>query len=167
MWKLLTRRLPGNVHRLAFWILCYALLWQLLAAGEGWYTGLPVVLLAGGLSAFLKVQPWSFRPICLPRFIWFFLTNLFHDAARVAIHSLRLKQRDASAWVYYRMQTRDLRVQVALATMLGLFPGTLAARTEGEVLHIHLLDKSRYEEQRAAQLEKELRRLIALDEVES
>jgi multicomponent Na+:H+ antiporter subunit E len=152
--------IPETAQRLAFWMLCYALLWLLLSTGKGWAMGLGSLLLAGGVAAMLKIQSWSFRLRYLPPFLGFLLTNAFHDALRVALRSLRPKHTSASNWIYYRLRTQDPRTRLVLTSMLGLFPGTLAARVEGDVLHIHVLDGDASGEKRALQLEQQLIRLL-------
>lgn len=125
--------------------------------------GLVALLLASCLSCKLKIRPWAFHLPCLPRFFIFFLAYLYRDATRVALRSLRPKHADDSTWVYYEVRAQDRRIQLVLTAMLGLFPGTLAARIDGNVLHIHVLDKRVSGQQRARQLEDQLQKLFGAE----
>lgn len=122
------------------WCLPFALLWALVAGGQGWGFGVIAVLAASALAAWLKpavsLPGWRY----LPAFLWFFLRSAIHGGWDVAIRAWRPSLPIHPEWVEYEMRSEDARVRLMLSAMVGLLPGTLASHFEDRRLFIHALD---------------------------
>lgn len=129
-----------SLTALLSWCLPFALLWALLAGGQGWGFGLAAVLAASALAAWLKpsmrLPGWR----ALPAFLWFFLRSAIHGGWDVAIRAWRPSMPIQPEWVEYSMRSEDARVRLMLSAMVGLLPGTLASHYEEDRLFIHALD---------------------------
>lgn len=156
MWKLSSQRSAKRAWQFAFWSALSAALWLLLAEGKGWQFGLPTVLLAAGLAVFLDLEPWAFRLLRMPAFLWFFLRSTFHGAVDVARRAISPRCPIAPSWLRYEFTSNDPRVRLLASAIIGLFPGTLAAKIEGDYLLIHVLDERTDWCPTIAELEREL-----------
>lgn len=143
-----------------FWFALFALLWMLLSANAGWYLGLPFVLGASTVALALGLHPWRLRLRHLPGFVLFFLIYSLLGALDVARRTLRPRCRIQPGWAEYTMQTSDPRQQLLLSAIIGLLPGTLASRIDGQSLTLHLLDTSADWQGSAQRLEQHLIRLL-------
>jgi len=154
-----TMRRPPGFNPLG-WLLAYAALWALFSEGRGWLVGIPAVLLATWLSLRLGLQPWRLRWRALPGFLGFFLWHMTIGGIDVARRALGSPRRVAPAWAGYRLASRVPRVRLLLSALVGLLPGTLASRIEGDVLRVHVLDATQAWEPTVAELERRLQRLF-------
>jgi len=157
-----TRKRPTRVvtgHAI-FWLLFHAALWALLSGNAGWYLGVPVVILASAVAVSLQLQPWILRLQYLPGFTLFFLLASLLGAIDVARRTLRLKPHIEPGWARYDLQCQDPRHRLLLSAVIGLLPGTLCSRIEGDSLHVHLLDQTAEWEPTVKSLEKHLQNLF-------
>lgn len=122
------------------WCLTFALLWALLAGGQGWGFGGIAVVAASAMAVWLKpaVRLPGWRS--LPAFLWFFLRSAVHGGWDVAIRAWQPSLPIHPDWVEYEMRSEDARVRLMLSAMVGLLPGTLASHYDGSRLVIHALD---------------------------
>ncbi|MCW8194034.1 Na+/H+ antiporter subunit E [Proteobacteria bacterium 005FR1] len=147
---------PASVWQFAYWSAVCAALWTLLAEGQGWTFGVPTMLLAAAAAVYLDLQPWVFRPLRLPAFLWFFLRSTFDGAFDVARRSVSPGPPIAPAWLRYEFTSPDPQVRLLASAVVGLFPGTLATKVEGDWLHVHVLDERTDWCPTIAELEREL-----------
>lgn len=144
-----------------FWLLMHAGLWYLLTNGDGWEIGIPSACLASLLALHLELRPWRLRLLYLPLFLGFFMRAAFAGAADVARRSLLPTCAIAPEWVRYRFIVADPRVRLLVSAVIGLFPGTLASKIDGDELHLHILDRGGIDWRiNVMQLEQQLTRLL-------
>jgi len=144
-----------------FWLLIYTALWALFAAGQGWLLGAPTVLLAVALSLWLGLRPLTIRLAALPAFVGLFLKHMLLGGWDVALRALRPSCPLQPAWHPYAFSSRSPRVRLLLSAMVGLLPGTLASRIEGERMWVHVLDERQPWQAAVDELEQRLDRLLA------
>jgi multicomponent Na+:H+ antiporter subunit E len=152
-----SKMLPAAV----FWLLFYSALWLLLSRGNGLGFGLIFSLAATAVALWLKLQPWTFQIIYLPPCIAFFLRAQLHGAWNVGKRSLQIDCRLKPAWVGYKFSSDDARLQLLLSALVGLLPGTLAARVEANTMYLHLLDIDMEWHSTVMEMERQLSRLLA------
>lgn len=129
------------VPRILAWLLITAGLWALLSDNQGWYIGVPVIVMATGTAALLNTRPWTLRPRHLPVFALFFLYSSLLGGIDVARRTLQPRITLQPGWEVHPLSARDPGVRLALSAIVGLLPGTLASHIEDDALHVHLLDK--------------------------
>lgn len=140
--------------------LVYVALWASFSHGEGWSLGIPSILLAVLLSLWLGVRPWQLALTELPGFIRFFLGRMVAGGWDVAIRALHPRRPLQPAWLDYRLHSRSPKVRLMLSALVGLLPGTLASRIEGEHMRVHVLDKRQAWQPTVVELEQRLQRLF-------
>lgn len=143
-----------------FWSLFHAALWALFAGGQGWMLGAPTVALAVALSLWLGLRPLALRPSALPGLLGFVLQHMLlggWDVARRALHPRSPLQ---PAWHPFTLTSDSPRVRLLLSAMVGLLPGTLVSRIEGDEMLVHVLDASMPWQATIADLEQHLVRLL-------
>jgi len=151
-----SKMLPAAV----FWLLLYSALWLLLSRGSGLGFGLVVCLAATAVALRLELQPWTFRVIYLPACAAFFVRTLLQGAWNVGKRSLQINCRLKPAWVGYKIGSSDQRLQLLLSAVVGLLPGTLAARVEANTMYLHLLDIDMEWHSTVTEMERQLSRLL-------
>lgn len=142
------------------WALLYGMLWALFTGGSGWWLGVPGIMLAVGLSLWLGNRPWRLSLAALPGFLWFFICRMVMggwDVARRALHPRCPLQ---PAWHQYSLTSQSPRVSRLLSAMVGLLPGTLASRIDGQQMRVHVLDERLPWQATIAELEGHLERLL-------
>lgn len=135
-------RHPTPVPRILAWLLITAALWALLSNNQGWYIGIPVIVMATGTATLLNTRPWTLRPRYLPAFALFFLYSSLLGGIDVARRTLQPRVILRSGWERHPLTARDPGVRLALSAIVGLLPGTLASHIEDDTLHLHLLDRN-------------------------
>ena len=148
-----------------FWSLIYAALWALFAAGQGWLLGVPTVALAVALSLWLGLRPLGMRLGALPAFLGFFLKHMLLGGWDVARRALQPRCPLQPAWHPYSLCSQSPRVRLLLSALVGLLPGTLASRIEGDEMRVHVLDERLPWQATVADLEQRLERLLGSGEV--
>lgn len=156
MTKLYSRWSRETAWRFAYWSAVCAAFWTLLSEGKGWTFGVPTILLAAAAAVALDLQPWTFRPLRLPAFLWFFLRSTFDGAVDVARRSVSPGLPIAPSWLRYEFTSEDPQVRLLASAFVGLFPGTLAAKVDGDCLYVHVLDERTDWCPTIAELEREL-----------
>lgn len=146
----------------SFWLLIYAALWLLLTGGAGWGFGSFVIVAATGLTLRLGLTPPYFKLLYLPRFLLFFLYELFVGALDVARRALHPHMPIDPAWVSFPFGCANPRVRLMLSAVVGLLPGTLAARWDATHLYLHVLDRHQDWHVTVAQTETHLARLFGV-----
>lgn len=143
-----------------FWSLIYAALWALFAAGRGWSLGIPTVALAVALSLWLGLRPPALRLAALPAFLGCFLRHMFLGAWDVARRAFQPGCPLQPAWHDFVLSSPSPRVRLLLSAMVGLLPGTLASRLDGERMRVHVLDERLPWRDTVGELERRLARLL-------
>lgn len=140
--------------------LAYALIWLVLSNNQGWGFGLVTIALAVlcALSAKLTVPRMAWRH--LPAFLGFFLSRMLVGGVDVARRTLRSKPDVEPGWVQHSLASSSPFDRLLLSAMTGLFPGTLAARIDGDIMLVHALDTRRDWQDDLVVLEKHLTRLF-------
>lgn len=160
LWGTIVNSLPAFL----FWLVVYAALWYVLAGGGGWAFGIPTVLLACLLAVYLQAQPWRIQLRHLPFFLFFFLRSALVGGADVARRAVHVRCPIAPAWVHYRFRSHDSQVRLLVSAIVGLFPGTLASKIEGDRMHVHVLDKNAGWQSTVRELEDKLTHLLPLED---
>lgn len=149
-----------KLRRLLPALMLLLLLWGLLSKGQGWYFGVPLVLLAVWAGYHARLDPGSLQLRYLPSLIGFLLLELGRggwDVARRAWHPhLPL----APVWVSYDLSSRDPRMQLLLSALVGLLPGSLAYPSGHFGLQVHTLDQQQDWRRTVERLEWHLARLL-------
>jgi multicomponent Na+:H+ antiporter subunit E len=120
-----------------------AVLWWIIAEGRltGW--GLAVVAVATATWASLWLVPpgmQRFSAAGFVGFVAFFVVNSLRGGVQVAWMALRRRPGLRPAWVDLRVTLPPGAPRVLLLNALGLMPGTLGVRLDGETLRLHVLD---------------------------
>lgn len=142
------------------WAAIYAVLWASFSEGGGWSLGVPSILLAVLLSVWLGLRPWHPTLSALPGFIAFFLTRMLAGGWDVAVRALHPRRPLQPAWLDYPLQCASPQVRLLLSALVGLLPGTLSSRVDGERLRVHVLDERQAWQPTVAELERHLQRLL-------
>lgn len=142
------------------WMLLYSALWALFAEGGGWSLGVPSILLAVVLSVWLGVRPWQPSLRALPGFIGFFLGRMIAGGWDVAVRALHPRLPLQPAWLDYPLRSESPRVRLLLSALVGLLPGSLSSRVEGDRMRVHVLDERQAWEPTVVELEQRLAKLL-------
>lgn len=138
----------------------YTVLWLILSGGKGWTFGAAFIALATFLSILLGFSLRIFRPLHLPRFFLFYLQQLLVAGWQVAWTACRPRMSVEPAWVSLTLKSRSDPTRLMFTTFVCLLPGTLTARVEEGIMHIHLLDKTRPWRATVEELETRLMALL-------
>ena len=122
----------------------FAALWWVLAGGraDSWGVGGVSVILA--LAASLVLLPPAkgrFSPLGLAAFVGFFLVQSVKGGIQVAAMALRPRLDLAPVLLEVPITLPPGPARVLLINTLGLLPGTLSMRIEGDRLRLHVLDR--------------------------
>jgi multicomponent Na+:H+ antiporter subunit E len=142
------------------WGLFYTLLWALLSQNQGWGFGLLFITLALICSRMCRLQAPAVSLLHLPAFLAFFLQKLVIGGVDVAMRTLARRPAIEPLWVEYPLQVSHPTVHLSLSAIVGLLPGTLAARIDNNIMHVHVLDASQPWQHDIARLEQHLARLL-------
>lgn len=143
-----------------YWLVLYALIWLVLSGGAGWSFGMPLVLIATMLSLLLGLNPQLIRILYLPGFVALFLRELLLSGWDVARRAFLPRLSLDPAWVEYPFSNPCPRNRMLLSTLVGLLPGTLASRIDGDHLHVHVLDQNLPWRANVTEMEQALSRLL-------
>jgi multicomponent Na+:H+ antiporter subunit E len=141
---------------LLIWVLLYSLLWLLLSGGSGWIFGVLIALPTALLTLALGLTLPVVRAVAVPGFVAFFLTKLVAGGWDVALRALRPSMPLHPAWVNYSLRCTQSGQRLLLSALVGLLPGTFAARIDGDQLLVHVLDSRHPWQPVLAELEKRL-----------
>lgn len=149
---------------LSCWLLVYGVLWYVLSGGAGWAFGAPCVGLASLLAVYLQrqsQQPRGIQPRHLPLFLLFFIRSALRGGLDVAHRALHPRCPIAPAWVRYPFTTDNSGVRLLVSAIIGLFPGTLASKIDGDELWVHVLDETADWRSTVEKLEQQLAQLLS------
>jgi multicomponent Na+:H+ antiporter subunit E len=149
------------------WAIFYVGLWALLSQNQGWEFGILFVALAllCSYKTHLRAPALVWRHF--PRFLLFFLQRLFVGGVDVALSAVSPKLAISPAWVDYELQGNSPDVSLALSVIVGLLPGTLAAKIDGQSMRVHLLDARADWQRDIGKLEAHLALLLGVREQEA
>lgn len=124
-------------------VVLFALVWWILANGamDSWGVGVPVVLVAAGISVAL-LPPVSWSLIGVLRFVPFFLWRSLRGGVDVAWRALHPRLPISPTLFDYRLRLPPGLPRVFMANTVSLLPGTLSAELDDALLRIHVLDES-------------------------
>lgn len=149
--------------------LLFAFLWWVLAEGrwEAWGLGAvaAVVAVAAATWASLYLLPPSRRNFAIGGFLGFaafFLWNSLRGGAQVAWMALRLRPGLRPALLEIELALPAGAPRVLMLNTLGLMPGTLGVRLDGDRLKLHVLDERLPVAAGARTLEAHIARLFGL-----
>ena len=142
------------------WMLLYGVLWALFAEGGGWLLGVPSIVLAVVLSVWLGIRPWRPSLSVLPGFVWFFLGRMVAGGWDVAVRALHPRRPLQPAWLDYPLRSESPRVRLLLSALIGLLPGSLSSRIDGDRMRVHVLDERQPWEPTVIELEQRLSQLL-------
>lgn len=135
-------------------------LWALLSNNQGWAFGVPLALLAAGVTVQVSLNVRPVQVQILPGLLAFFIVELFIGGWDVARRAWHPRLPIAPKWHRYPMSSTDPRVKLLLSAMVGLLPGTLASHFEGQTLYLHTLDHKQSWHGTVERLEQKLDRLL-------
>ncbi len=124
-------------------LIVFALLWWVLAEGDGssWVFGAPFALFASVAS--LRLTPergWHLRPLSAARFAGFFAYHSVIGGVDVAWRAVRPSMPISPGFVTCPIRLPTESARVLLADTVSLLPGTLSSGFEGDTLVLHVLD---------------------------
>jgi multicomponent Na+:H+ antiporter subunit E len=162
---------PGAPIRL--WLTTLAV--RLAAGTAGWLAltgefgsmryGIPVVAALVAMSLLLlpprpRLPLWRV-PLLLPWLFWESLRGGVDVALRAARPNMPLEP----ALIDIPLGDTDRRMRIALAYVLTLLPGTLAAKVGRDRIELHVIDRGMPTQQMARRLRRRLQWALALEEV--
>lgn len=124
--------------------LLFAFLWWVLAEGRWEAWGLGAVAVAAATWASLHLLPPSRRGFAIGGFLGFaafFLWNSLRGGAQVAWMALRQRPGLRPALLELELALPAGAPRVLMLNTLGLMPGTLGVRLDGDRLKLHVLDE--------------------------
>lgn len=131
-----------------------------------WMVGIPSALIGGALTLFLPASaPLRPSPLGGLRFAKFAIAGILRGAVDVSRRSLspQTLQPGCMPWRTYLPEGRPRRL---FAVAITLFPGTLTARIEGDMLTVHALDLSDATRAELEALEAQIAKLYKFDHKE-
>ncbi|HVL36898.1 MAG TPA: Na+/H+ antiporter subunit E [Burkholderiales bacterium] len=132
-----------------------AALWWVIAEGEGWLFGVPLIAAAAAASVALQgARVWRLRPVAALRMALWFLGRSLVAGVDIALRALRPRLPIAPGTITVTTRLTDPAARVLFADALSLVPGTLSTSLSGAELRLHLID-------RAMPVERDLRALEA------
>ncbi len=142
------------------WVVIYAFIWALFGEGGGWSLGIPTILLAAWLSVWLGLRPWHPSLRALPGFLLFFIGKMAAGGWDVAVRAVHPRRPLQPAWLDYPIASPSPQVRLVLSALVGLLPGTLASRVEGDQMRVHVLDQRQPWKPTVSELEQRLEQLL-------
>jgi multicomponent Na+:H+ antiporter subunit E len=124
-------------------LILFAVLWWTLVEGaiQSWLAaGLSVIAATAVGMHLLRPDHTRWSPLALLRFLPYFLVESIRGGVDVSRRAFHPRLPIAPGFYPYRLRLRSDPARVFFATSMSLLPGTLGARTVGDVLHVHLLD---------------------------
>jgi multicomponent Na+:H+ antiporter subunit E len=124
-------------------LLLFAALWWVLVDGaiQSWLAaGLSVISAAAVSAHLLKPGHARWSPVALLRFLPYFLVESLRGGLDVSRRAFHPALPIAPGFHPYPLRLRGEPARIFFASAMSLLPGTLGARTRGDVLHVHLLD---------------------------
>lgn len=123
----------------------FAVGWWVLAEGDrsSWPFGLVFAALATVAS--LKLTPargWRAVPVGMVRYALFFTSQSFVGGVDVAWRAVRPSMPIEPDFVPYPLRLPPGPARVLLANTVSLLPGTLSTGIDGDVLILHVLDRT-------------------------
>ncbi|MDP2238876.1 MAG: Na+/H+ antiporter subunit E [Burkholderiales bacterium] len=121
----------------------FALLWWILSEGRAGSWGLGAIAVAVALWASVRLLlPASGRISVagLFAFMGYFIWNSVRGGAQVALIALRGRQALQPDMLEMQLSLRSGAARILMVNALGLMPGSLGVRLEGDRLRLHVLD---------------------------
>lgn len=150
---------PGKLFYLKLAVM-YAGLWALLSQNQGWGFGVPVIALALWCSYKTRLRMPTLALQHLPAFLLFFLQRLIAGGVDVAVRTVSPKPAVSPTWADYGLRTNSSAISLSLSAIVGLLPGTLAARIDNDVMRVHLLNADRDWQTDIKKLESHIRLIL-------
>ena len=138
----LSRR-GARVRRFAVTLVLAALLWWVLAEGQGFSSPLSWLAVLGAACSTLVLpvsRPFRLSPAALPRFAAFFLRASIMGGVDVARRALSPSMHLEPGFVRYTTSLPHGAALTFFMAVISLLPGTLSVRLQGRLLTVHVLD---------------------------
>jgi multicomponent Na+:H+ antiporter subunit E len=135
--------------------LLFALVWWLLVEGEtaSWWIGVPVVLLAAGVSVAV-FSPIKLAWLEVLRFVPFFFIHSLLGGADVAWRAFHPGMPIDPHEIVYRPKLPPGLPLVFMANTISLLPGTLSVELNSNLLKVHVLSSGKDTVSELQKLEK-------------
>jgi multicomponent Na+:H+ antiporter subunit E len=144
------------LHAARYRLPLLGMLWWAFAEGS-WY-GLPIAIVgvAASFAASLTIapHPMRLRLSAVPGFIPFFVWQSVRGGVDVALRALKPSLPIAPGFYAHRLGVREGAPRVVMTALVSVFPGTLSAALDGDVLRVHVLDRTMNVEGSLALLER-------------
>lgn len=121
----------------------FALLWWILSEGRAGSWGPGAVAVAAALWASVRLLPPASGRISLTglfAFLGYFIWNSVRGGAQVALIALRGRQALQPGMLEMQLSLPSGAPRILMVNALGLMPGTVGVRLEGDRLRLHVLD---------------------------
>jgi multicomponent Na+:H+ antiporter subunit E len=141
----------------------YAALWWILSAEGGAALAAGAFAVAAALAAGHRLRTPAgagLRWARLPRFAVVFAWHSMRAGLDVARRAFSPDMGLRPGWVVVPLALRDNGLRVALALVVSLLPGTIAARLDGARLTLHALDERHPVEAEVRRFEREIAALF-------
>ena len=159
----------AHTRAVAVRVVVLALLWWALAEGRalgaGPGTAVAALAVAGGAAlsvALARPGEHRVRPSRVPSFVAFFLRQSLLGGIDVACRALLPSRAVRPGLVEHRTNLPAGSPRYLFVTVVGLLPGTLVVRDQGDRVLVHALDSSLPVEQSIAGTEARVRALFGL-----
>lgn len=122
----------------------FSLIWWSISGGAGnsWWFGVPVVILAVIMSVVLQ-PPGLFVWSAFLRFVLMFFVRSLVGGVDVAWRAFHPGLPISPKLIRYPLQLRQGLPQVFMANTVSLLPGTLSAELKANCLQVHVLNERR------------------------
>ena len=141
-------------------------LWLVLAGAseESFIIGLPAILLAASTAVWLSGAKTNRLSIVrtIP-FSLFFIRNSLMGGVDVACRAVLPRMPLDPGFLEYTVHLNSDSARVFFANAVSLLPGTLSANLQGDLLIVHVLDKSQSNELSLRRLERQVGKLFGLE----
>jgi multicomponent Na+:H+ antiporter subunit E len=149
--------------------LLFAALWLVLTEGDLRSPVLAVVAIAAGVAASIVAIPvggaparFARRPSAVLRFAAFFVRESVRGGIDVARRSLDPRLPIRPGYLDYPARLPEGPGLAMFAGTVSLLPGTLSTRLEGNLLRVHVLDRTMPAEEMLRQLEDRIGDLFGI-----
>ncbi len=122
-------------------LLIIILLWWILTGGDGWWLGVPMVLIATAVSlALCPSYVVSFNALAWLRFVPFFFWQSIRGGVTVARRAIDPRLPLQPGFITYPLRLPPGPARVFFANVINLLPGTLVADVCDDRLILQALD---------------------------
>jgi multicomponent Na+:H+ antiporter subunit E len=119
-----------------------AALWWVIAEGQAWWFGAPLVAAAAAASVTLQgARVWRPRPLAALALAAWFIRRSLVAGIDIALRAVSPRPRIAPGFVTLSTRLATPAARVLLVDALSLVPGTLSTELSGSELCVHVIDR--------------------------